>query len=131
MTQQRTWLTAGGEPEREISTDVAIVGGGHNALVASIYLARAGLDVVIMERLPHVGGAAVSAPAFPAIDARLSRYSYLVSLMPQQLIDELGLKLELRSRETASYTPYDGGGLLVETEPGAATQQSFRELTGA
>ncbi|MCW2841827.1 MAG: FAD-dependent oxidoreductase [Aeromicrobium sp.] len=111
--------------------DVVIVGGGHNALVASIYLARAGTDVVVVERLPHVGGAAVSAQAFDGLDARLSRYSYLVSLMSQQLIDELGLRLELRSRDTASYTPHAGGGLLVETVPGPATEASFRELTGS
>ncbi len=112
-------------------SDVVIVGGGHNALVAATYLARAGQDVVVVERLPHVGGAAISARTFDDHDARLSRYSYLVSLMPQQLIDELGLRLELRSRETASYTPHEGGGLLVETEPGPATRASFQELTGS
>ena len=111
--------------------DIVIVGGGHNALVAAIYLARAGREVVILERLPHVGGAAISAQTFDGLDARLSRYSYLVSLMPQQLIDELGLRLELRSRDTASYTPHAGGGLLVETVPGPATESSFRELTGS
>lgn len=113
------------------SADVVIVGGGHNALVAAIYLARAGKSVVILERLPHVGGAAISAKTFDAHDARLSRYSYLVSLMPQQLIDELGLRLELRSRDTASYTPYDEGGLLIETVEGPATEESFRTLTGS
>ena len=111
--------------------DVVIIGGGHNALVAATYLARAGRDVTVLERLGHVGGAAISAPVFDGLDARLSRYSYLVSLMPQQLIDELGLRLELRSRDTASYTPYPGGGLLVETVPGAATEASFRTLTGS
>ena len=85
--------------------DVVIVGGGHNALVAATYLARAGLDVVVLERLDHVGGAAVSVRPFDGFDARLSRYSYLVSLMPDALIDDLGLRLELRSRPTASYTP--------------------------
>ena len=111
--------------------DVAIVGGGHNALVAATYLARAGKDVIVLERLPHVGGAAISAQVFDGLDARLSRYSYLVSLMPQQLIDELGLRLELRSRDTASYTPYEGGGLLIETVEGNATRDSFRALTGS
>lgn len=111
--------------------DVVIVGGGHNALVAATLLARAGQRVVVLERLPHVGGAAISARTFDDHDARLSRYSYLVSLMPQQLIDELGLRLELRSRDTASYTPYGDGGLLVETVPGPATEQSFRDLTGS
>ena len=111
--------------------DVVIVGGGHNALVAATYLARAGLDVVVLERLDHLGGAAVSVRPFDDFDARLSRFSYLVSLMPDALIDDLGLRLELRSRPTASYTPYDDGGLLVETDHGEATRRSFRELTGS
>lgn len=110
---------------------VVIVGGGHNALVAATLLARADVKVTVLERLDTVGGAAVSARVFPEHDARLSRYSYLVSLMPDKLIAELGLDLELRSRDTASYTPYPGGGLLVETEPGEATRQSFRDLTGS
>ena len=111
--------------------DAVIVGGGHNALVAATYLARAGLDVVVLERLDHVGGAAVSVRLFDGFDARLSRFSYLVSLMPDDLIADLGLRLELRSRPTASYAPYDGGGLVVETDSGEATQQSFRDLTGS
>ena len=121
------------EPRRE-TADVVVVGGGHNALVAATYLARAGLDVVLLERLDHVGGAAVSARTFPEHDARLSRYSYLVSLMPAELVDDLGLDLELRSRATASYTPYErdgeARGLLVETDEGDATRASFRALTG-
>ncbi|MEG9226627.1 phytoene desaturase family protein [Aeromicrobium sp. Sec7.5] len=114
--------------------DVVIVGGGHNALVAATLLARAGLAVTVLERLEHVGGAAVSARTFPDHDARLSRYSYLVSLFPDRLVAELGLRLELRSRDTASFTPYvhpDGtpDGLLVSADP-AATAESFRRLTG-
>ena len=110
---------------------VVIVGGGHNALVAATYLARAGLGVEIVEQLPHVGGAAISAQTFDGHDARLSRYSYLVSVMPQSLIDDLGLRLELLSRDVASYSPYPGGGLLVETVEGPATRDSFHDLTGS
>ena len=110
--------------------DVAIVGGGHNSLVAATYLARAGLSTVLLERLPHVGGAAISAQAFEGVDARLSRYSYLVSLFPEALIAELGLDLELVSRATASYTPYGDSGLLAETAGGEATKASFQALTG-
>jgi phytoene dehydrogenase-like protein len=115
--------------------DVVIVGGGHNGLTAAAYLSRAGLQVKVLERLDHTGGAAVSAQAFSGHETRLSRYSYLVSLMPQQLIDELGLDIALASRQTASYTPVvrDGepGGLYVERDAGDATRESFRALTGS
>ena len=63
--------------------DAVIVGGGHNALVAAAYLARAGRSVLLLERRGHVGGAAVSERPWPGVDARLSRYSYLVSLLPR------------------------------------------------
>jgi phytoene dehydrogenase-like protein len=115
--------------------DVVIVGGGHNGLTAAAYLAGAGLSVAVLERLDHTGGAAVSAQAFPGFPTRLSRYSYLVSLLPESIIRDLDLDLRLASRSTASYTPVlrDGvaGGLLVERPEGAATRDSFRALTGS
>ena len=79
-----------------------IIGGGHNGLTAAAYLAKAGVEVTVLERLPHFGGAAVSAQAFEGVDARLSRYSYLVSLLPKQIIDELGLEISLAPRRYSS-----------------------------
>ncbi len=85
--------------------DVVIVGGGHNGLVAAAYLARAGLRVRLLERLAHVGGAAVSAQIFDGVDARLSRYAYLVSLLPARITDDLGAAVRLARRPYSSYTP--------------------------
>ena len=120
---------------RRSAYDVVVVGGGHNGLTAATYLAREGLSVVVLERLGHTGGAAVSAQAFPGFPTRLSRYSYLVSLLPESIMADLGLNLRLASRSTASYTPVrrDGAarGLLVERPEGPATRDSFRALTGS
>jgi phytoene dehydrogenase-like protein len=108
--------------------DDIIVGGGHNGLAAAAYLSRAGRNVLLLEKLEHPGGAAVSAQAFDGVDARLSRYSYLVSLLPQRVIDDLGLRIRLARRRYSSYTPDpsgDGKALLVDNGDAAATAASF------
>jgi len=113
-------VAAPGSNEVSAATDVVIVGGGHNGLVAAGYLARAGLRVRLLERLGEVGGAAVSARAFDGVDARLSRYSYLVSLLPAQIVEDLGAPVRLARRRYASYSPNpaDGGrtGLLIGSD---------------
>lgn len=73
--------------------------------MAAAYLARAGRRVQVLERLDHVGGAAVSAHAFDGVDARLSRYSYLVSLLPRRILDDLDVRVRLVRRRYSSYTP--------------------------
>jgi phytoene dehydrogenase-like protein len=124
-----------GSLTRRGAYDVVVVGGGHNGLTAACYLAAAGMSVAVLERLDHTGGAAVSARAFPGFPTRLSRYSYLVSLLPESVVRDLGLDLRLESRSTASYTPVLRGGvargLLVERPEGASTRDSFRDLTGS
>ncbi|MCX5207168.1 NAD(P)/FAD-dependent oxidoreductase [Streptomyces sp. NBC_00237] len=114
-------------PPLRSSYDVVIVGGGHNGLVAAAYLARAGRSVLLLERLDATGGAAVSARPFPGADVRLSRYSYLVSLLPEAIVRDLGLSFDVRKRTISSYTPKGDGGLLVG---GSRTRASFAELTG-
>ena len=98
------------------SWDAVVVGAGHNGLVAATLLARAGLRVLVLERGSSPGGAAVSASPFPGLELRLSRYSYLVSLFPRPLLDDLGLPVELRRRRVSSYTPWGENGVLVAEE---------------
>jgi phytoene dehydrogenase-like protein len=86
-----------------------IVGAGHNGLVAATLLARAGRSVLVLERRSAAGGAAVSGSPWPGVDARVSRYAYLVSLLPVALRNELGLRTELRPRAVASYPPAGTG----------------------
>jgi phytoene dehydrogenase-like protein len=110
--------------------DVIIAGGGHNGLVAANYLALAGKSVLLLENQPQFGGAAVSAEAFPGVPANLSRYSYLVSLFPKQIMDDLGMSIELRRRRYSSYTPVPGEstGLLIDSHDGQATKKSFESI---
>jgi phytoene dehydrogenase-like protein len=113
--------------------DAVIVGGGHNGLVAAAYLARAGRTVLVLERRDRVGGAAVSERAFPGVDARVSRHAYLVSLLPERIVRELGLGIELRRRRISSYTPVPsdpGRGALVDTADRERTRASLAAATG-
>ena len=115
--------------------DVVIVGSGHNGLVAAAYLAKAGLSVLVIERNDYLGGATASQQVFPDYDALLSRYAYLVSLLPPLIVDELGLQFETRRRRTASFTPYTaaGGtnrGLVISNVDEHRSRESMREMTG-
>ncbi|TGB13436.1 NAD(P)/FAD-dependent oxidoreductase [Streptomyces sp. MZ04] len=113
--------------------DAVIVGGGHNGLVAAAYLARAGRTVLLLERLPTTGGAAVSSRPFAGVDARLSRYSYLVSLLPRKIVRELDLDFRVRTRTVSSYTPVERDGVPTGLLVGggeARTKEAFARLTG-
>ncbi|MER6683041.1 phytoene desaturase family protein [Streptomyces olivaceoviridis] len=113
--------------------DAVIVGAGHNGLVAAAYLARAGRSVLVLERLDHTGGAAVSTRPFAGVDARLSRYSYLVSLLPDKIVRDLGLDFRVRSRTISSYTPAERAGRPTGLLVGGGeqrTREAFARLTG-
>ena len=109
--------------------DVVIIGGGHNGLVAATYLARAGKSVRILEANAEIGGASQSVRTFPQFEANLSRYSYLIALLPDKIISDLGLSFECISREVSSYTPYgENKGLYVSRVWDSKTEDSFNEL---
>ncbi len=114
--------------------DAIIIGSGHNGLVAACYLALSGKKVIILEKNDYIGGATTSIEAFKGVDARLSRYSYLVSLLPDQIIRDLSLNFATISRTVSSYTPYfdDEGdkGLLINRNFDEETKESLSLLTG-
>lgn len=115
--------------------DAIIMGAGHNGLIAASYLAKAGKSVLMLEAADEIGGATASVRAFKEYDARLSRYSYLVALLPDQIVKDLGLNFETISREVSSFTPYvkDGKdcGLHISRLWDDETEDSFQQLTGS
>lgn len=69
--------------------DAIIIGAGHNGLINAAYLARAGKKVLVLERRHLVGGATVTEEIFPGF--KFSVFSYVVSLLRPQIIQELQL----------------------------------------
>ena len=73
--------------------DAIIVGGGHNGLVAAAYLARSGARTLVLEARQKTGGAATTEAPWPdAPDFRVTRLSYVMSLLPPTIIRDLQLE---------------------------------------
>jgi phytoene dehydrogenase-like protein len=70
--------------------DVIVVGGGHNGLACAAYLAKAGRDVLVLERRDVLGGAAATEEMWDGY--RISSASYVISLMPERIVRELDLR---------------------------------------
>ncbi|HKE54037.1 MAG TPA: NAD(P)/FAD-dependent oxidoreductase [Actinomycetota bacterium] len=109
--------------------DVVIIGGGHNGLACAAYLAKAGLDVLVLEKRDVVGGAAATEEPWPGY--RVSSASYVVSLMPPQVVRELDLKrngYEVSIISPDYFVPFPDGTSLTlwgETERDAAAIARF------
>ena len=94
--------------------DVVIVGGGHNGLACAAYLARAGLDVLVLERREVLGGASVTEEPWPGY--QISSASYVAGLMPHEMVTELGLPsfgYKVSIIEPDYYVPFPDGASLT------------------
>src|SRR3954452_25377430 len=111
------------------SYDAIVVGGGHNGLVAAAYLARAGLTTVVLERRATTGGAATTEEPWPDLPGvRVTRLSYVMSLMPPTILDDL--QLERHGYRVHPMGPYyqafpEGGSLTIYEDDPARTRDQI------
>lgn len=87
--------------------DAIVIGAGHNGLTNAAYLAKAGLDVLVLEKNSYIGGAAVSRELYP--DWKYSNCSYVCSLLRPEIIRDLQLP-----RHGLQVIPYGGGITFCE-----------------
>jgi len=92
------------------TADIVVIGAGHNGLVAATLLARAGLQVVVLESADEVGGAARTERPFAKVpELRQSTGAYLLGLMPPELMALLDLDLPVVRRDPHYFLPTTGG----------------------
>ncbi|MCH8082748.1 MAG: NAD(P)/FAD-dependent oxidoreductase [Myxococcales bacterium] len=109
------------------SYDAIIIGGGHNGLTCAAYLAKAGRDVLVLERRHLVGGAAVSEEIYPGFTYTV--FSYVVSLLRPEVIRELELAkhgLHIVPLDSAWVPMENGDQFASYTDPASARQEVRR-----
>src|SRR4051794_22308683 len=98
--------------------DVVVIGAGHNALVAACYLARAGLDVEVVERDTVVGGAVSTVERFPGylVDRGSSAHIMVrhTGIVEDLALADLGLRyVDCDPWAFAPFATDDGGQVAI------------------
>ena len=111
------------------SYDAIVIGGGHNGLVAAAYLARSGAKTLVLEARQQTGGAATTEAPWPeAPQFKVTRLSYVMSLLPPTILNDL--KLEQHGYKIFPMGPYyqafpEGGSLTLYEED---SQRAYDEI---
>jgi phytoene dehydrogenase-like protein len=111
------------------SYDAIVVGGGHNGLVAAAYLAKTGAKTLVLEARSTTGGAATTESPWPdAPEFRVTRLSYVMSLLPPTILNDL--QLEKHGYKVFPMGPYyqafgEGGSLTMYEED---SQRAYDEI---
>ena len=106
--------------------DAIIVGGGHNGLVAAAYLARAGWEVLVLERRHVVGGACTTEEIFPGY--HISTCSFIVHILQDKIVRDLDLYkhgYHVQPLDPARFFPLPDNRYLLHWED---TERTCREL---
>ena len=111
------------------SYDAIVIGGGHNGLVAAAYLARSGAKTLVLEARQQTGGAATTEAPWPEAEQfKVTRLSYVMSLLPPTILNDL--KLEQHGYKIFPMGPYyqafpEGGSLTLYEED---SQRAYDEI---
>jgi phytoene dehydrogenase-like protein len=106
-------------PERY---DAAVIGGGHNGLVAAAYLARAGARTIVLEARHKTGGAAATDSPWPDLpEFKVTTLSYVMSLMPDTILRDLRMAEHgYRAHPVGPYfVPFPDGRCIVQYDDNA------------
>jgi len=98
--------------------DVVIVGAGHNALVAACYLARAGLDVEVVERREVVGGAVSTVERFPGYQMDVGSSAHIM-VRHTGIVEDLQLAamgLEYQDLDPWGFAPFGDDAIVFHVD---------------